>query len=286
MGIESSSAVVRWPDLRAAGFDTRAVRRALRAGSLQRLARGLYATASQRPYQDLREVAARLDGVISGTTAARLHGIELARSETSVHVSIERGRRVRCLLPGVEVHRATLAPGDVEQLGGLPVTTVTRTLLDLAAWLPCAQAVAAADSAVRLGRVGPAELSAAAGTGQGRVARRIALVDPECGSVLESMFRILVLLARLPAPQTQVDIRDGRGGWIGRVDFAWVEARVIVETDGLAWHSSAQQWRADRRRDVALQRAGWLVVRLSWEDVVNTPAQVLSLMRALLAERA
>ena len=100
--------------------------------------------------------------------------------------------------------------------------------------------------------------------------------------MLESLCRVLLHLAGLPAPETQLGIR-GPAGWIGRVDFGWPEQRLVVETDGFAFHADRASYRVDRRRGNALVLAGWRVLRFSWEDVVHAPDTVVADVRAALA---
>ncbi len=114
------------------------------------------------------------------------------------------------------------------------------------------------------------------------MARVLRLIDPESGSVLESMCRALLTLAGLAPEQTQLVVRDGADRWIGRVDFAWPEQRLVVETDGFAFHADRRSYRADRRRGNALVLAGWGVLRFSWEDVVEHPDEVVVAVRAAL----
>ena len=74
--------------------------------------------------------------------------------------------------------------------------------------------------------------------------------------------------------------RDGRV--LGRVDFAWPEQRLVVETDGFAFHADRRSYREDRRRNNALVLAGWRVLRFSWEDVLHDPAHVVEVVRTAL----
>jgi very-short-patch-repair endonuclease len=122
------------------------------------------------------------------------------------------------------------------------------------------------------------------GPGSRRPAAVLALVDPDSGSVLESLCRVLLAGAGLAPEDTQRVIRTRTGVWIGRVDFAWPSARLVVEVDGFAFHSDRAAYRRDRRRGNALQRAGWLVLRFSWEDVVTHPEDVVDAVRAVLGE--
>ena len=65
-------------------------------------------------------------------------------------------------------------------------------------------------------------------------------------------------------------------------DFAWPEARVIVELDGWDTHRTQRAFQQDRRRDVALSKAGWTVLRFTYRDVVHDPGYVTSTLDRLL----
>lgn len=212
--------------------------------------------------------------------------MELVEADLRPHVAVGRNRS-RADQAGVCVHRTTHAPDDVTTRDGLRITTPLRTVLDLARSLPLSEAVAAADSALRRGLLTIAELKAGLrrmpnGPGRSRVARVLAMVDPASGSVLESLCRVLFALRGLPAPVTQHWVRAT--GWSGRVDFAWPERRLVVETDGFAFHSDRTTFRLDRRRDNALQREGWRVVRVTYEDVLRAPDYVVGLVTAMMAD--
>ena len=73
---------------------------------------------------------------------------------------------------------------------------------------------------------------------------------------------------------------DGR--LLGRVDFAWLEQRLVVETDGFAFHADRTSYRSDRRRTNALVLDGWQVLRFTWEDVVHRPDAVVAAVRLAL----
>jgi very-short-patch-repair endonuclease len=65
-----------------------------------------------------------------------------------------------------------------------------------------------------------------------------------------------------------------------RVDFCFRSARLVVEVDGARWHQDVQR---DRRRDNALARLGWRVMRFTWADVVHDSTRVVREIRAALA---
>ena len=283
--------LARRRDLLRVGMSRRALRRAVATGRLRPVTPHLY-SAVEQPTADegLRATALRLQAVVSHESAALLWGLELARTPDGHQVTVPRNRS-RARHPGARVHRADLRSADKVERDGIVVTTVLRTVLDLCRSLPLAQAVALVDSALRAGLLTTEELVGAAralpvSPRSRRVAAVVALVDPRSGSVLESLCRVLLAQAGLRPEQTQLVVRAAGGRRIGRVDFAWPSARLVVEVDGFAFHADRAAYRKDRRRSNALQRAGWRVLRFSWEDVVGAPDAVVADVRAVLQTAA
>jgi very-short-patch-repair endonuclease len=101
-------------------------------------------------------------------------------------------------------------------------------------------------------------------------------VAPE--SELEALFLELVEGYGLAVPERQVDLGDG-DSWIGRVDFLFRGARLVVEVDGAEFHDGLADRRRDAERDERLEAAGWTVLRFRWDDVVNRPAAVAHAIR-------
>ncbi len=100
--------------------------------------------------------------------------------------------------------------------------------------------------------------------------------------MLESLCRVRLVQAGLPAPDTQRVVRGRGGRRTGRVDVAWPQHRLVVETDGFAFHADRRSYGADRRRGNVLVLAGWRVLRFSWEDVVERPQDVVAAVREAL----
>jgi very-short-patch-repair endonuclease len=89
----------------------------------------------------------------------------------------------------------------------------------------------------------------------------------------------LVRARGLPEPQTNVLIAGEL------VDFAWPEAKLIVEADGYFFHKSRAQFEADRRRDAKLQLLGYRILRITQRRLSQEPARVAEEIKALLASR-
>jgi hypothetical protein len=188
------------------------------------------------------------------------------------------------------LHRADLPPRDIVRVDGQRVTSPARTVLDLTRTLPLPEGVAVVDSSLRRGAVPLRELqrraATARGPGSSRLIRAVALADPRCESFLESYCRALLHAAGLGPPSTQYVVKDGAGRRLARVDFAWPGCWVIVEVDGFEFHADRSSYRSDRRRINALELAGWLVLRFSWEDVVGNAPYVVACVAAALGVAA
>ena len=86
-----------------------------------------------------------------------------------------------------------------------------------------------------------------------------------------------------PVRQLRVDVTLSK--WY-RIDFAWPELLVAVEAEGFEWHGSRARWKADKIRVAALERLGWRVLVVTWDDVTQRRAETLDRIAMALAERA
>ena len=98
-------------------------------------------------------------------------------------------------------------------------------------------------------------------------------------SELEERFQAFLLDAGLPSPKTNVRIEGIE------VDCVWPEQRVIVELDGRSTHDTHHAFEEDRARDRRLEAAGWRVIRVTWRQLHDTPAEVEADLRRLLGLR-
>lgn len=190
------------------------------------------------------------------------------------------------------MHEAALDSSDVGTVGGVPVTTEARTLLDLAGILAPAELERVLDDALSRGlslaRIRWA-LVRAGGRGKrgsrelrrlldARTPRELHLESP-----LETRLFRLIRADQLPPPHAQFTVKE-KGRTVARVDFAYPEHRIAIETDGWLWHSSRQAWQRDRVRRNELTNLGWRVLQVTSEDVKHRPEAVISNVRRLLAE--
>jgi very-short-patch-repair endonuclease len=225
------------------------------------------------------------------STAAVLLGLDLVHEPERVHLDVPRGNRpVDRADVQVRTSRSRTV-GTWRPLPGLAplaVTPPTATVLACAAELPLAEAVVVVDSALRVRRCTRAELVTALerrrGVGELQHLRHaLRWCDARSGSVLESLLRVLLLDAGLPPPRTQHVLHDPLTGRVRRVDFAWLEQRLVVEADGRRWHDPRDVRDDDRRRDNGWAVLGWRVLRFTWADVVADSGGVVQAVRAALA---
>jgi very-short-patch-repair endonuclease len=163
--------------------------------------------------------------------------------------------------------RPNLSAPDVVVKDGIPVTSMVRTMIDIAAKLDRGDLERAVNEADRLGLIDPEALLDAltlhpGKQGVGRLRellseRTFRLTDSE----LERRFLDLVREAGLPMPLTQQHLNGFR------VDFVWPDLKLVVETDGLRYHRTAGQQTKDRRRDQAHLAAGFTPLRFTHEQV-------------------
>lgn len=189
--------------------------------------------------------------------------------------------------PKLRVHKGrTLDPLDdvVRQPDGLPVTSMARTLVDLAGVLTAQQLERSCHRAEVLRRLDVGEVERLLAPRRSRGARNLraalatlALAAPDITrSELEERFLALLADAGLPRPEVNAVVAGHE------VDFLWRDCRLVVEADGAATHLTPKAFEEDRRRDAALQVAGFRVVRFTWRQITDDGRRVVQVAGALL----
>jgi very-short-patch-repair endonuclease len=278
--------VVSVAQLHALGFDRNALAYRVRIGRLHRVHRGVYAVGhtalAPRGYLLAAVLACGPEAVASHRSAAAHYGLR-PTSRARHDVTAPTHRRPRA----IDVHRSRLHPIDVTEHDGVPITTIARTFVDLADVVPAdhvAKAFAQADilRLVDVPAVSDAVDRACGRRGQGVVAAILAnyTEPPLTRSELEDRMFALLRRARLPLPTVNAQVQTAEGVYVA--DFLWPEQRLIAETDGFATHGTRTAFESDRRRDAALQVAGFRVVRFTWRQVRDDPQHVARILRALL----
>ncbi len=267
----------------------------LKSGLYRRVLHNVYADLSLADDHQLRSRAAALvmpeAGAIGGRSAAAWYGAPFASVSDPVLVVAPRG----CPWDGprgVRVHKTDVAPADIRTLeDDLRITTPRRTAWDIATLEPLMTAVPLIDGMLREGMksaVGLREAELVAvflgRRGQWRSKRAIALlplVDGRAMSPPESKVRVACHLAGLPHPIPQFVVYED-GFFLGAVDLAWPEAKLIGEYEG-EYHFDGVQIVKDDGRYAAFEAAGWRVIRLSSFDLRNLDAVVARIEAVLLA---
>lgn len=229
------------------------------------------------------------DAVVSHQTAAQLHGLSmLGPPPAMLSVTRPPGVGSRSGRSGVRVHCAVL---PAEHVGGrlaVPVTTVPRTVIDLARVLDFRAGVVIADSALQQKLTSKKELRAVIVAcprwrGVRRAAQVVEFADSRSESPLESLARVVFADCGLPPPELQVEIRDDE--FIGRVDFLWREFRTIAEVDGAGKYDDRNRAMRQLRRDKRLREVGYEVVHFDWKEINGDPGYVAASLRAAFGRR-
>jgi very-short-patch-repair endonuclease len=265
-----------------AGLRDRGIWDWVQSGRLHRLYRGVYAYGHDRLRVEGRWLAAVYacgpGAVLSHRDAAQLW--ELRQSNAAlidVTVPARAGRRKRA---GIRIHRSgRLAPEEVTVQSGIPVTTVARTLLDLADVLDKQALRRAVTEAEYTNRFDPTSLNAVVQDNPGRRTRKLMIAAFEgrrhrTRSALEDRFLAFVERWGVEEPETNV--------WLEgyEVDFVWTRVGLVVELDGVAAHTTRAALNADRLRDRRLWRAGFRTIRLTTEALGDPEAVLGDLAQA------
>lgn len=275
----------------AAGFTDHQVRRRIDRGEWQRLDHGVYLLYGE-PTTTTRLAAAvaALPAVVSHSSAAELHELVGNHSETP---EVTVPHRYSNRFAGVVVHESTdLDPDHITEVAGMPVTNPARTIFDMALLLGERRLQRTVDRAIVRRQTTVDELRdlllAIGRRGRpGTAAMREMLsrmtdsyVAPE--SELEQRLLELLSAAGLPRPELQMAL-PWRTVVDGRVDAAYRQHRLIIECDGRRWHTLADSFERDRRRDNLAQLAGWRVLRFTWTDVTSRPNETIRQIRSACA---
>jgi very-short-patch-repair endonuclease len=264
------------------GIGGQGIKRRLRSGRLHPSPwRGVYAVGRPELTRLGRWMAAVLacgpGATLSHSSAAALDGIapeRLGEIEISVLANRQPGR------DGIRIHRR--ASMQTTTRNGIPLTSPTQTLLDLATRLGPRHLESAVNNADNRDLVDPErlrnEIEALGGPGV-RPLRRLldeatfTLTDTE----LERYFLPIARRAGLPKPLTQQHLNGHR------VDFYFPALKLVVETDGLRYHRTPTQQVRDRKRDQAHMRAGLTPLRFTHFQVRYEPDDVEAILVAVAA---
>ena len=276
--------VISLRQLLGTGLSRQAVKRRAGKGLLHREFRGVYRVGHRAPSSEARYLGAVLacgDGaVLCGSAAAFLFG--LTKGPPSPEVLAPRRRRVA----GVVTHSVqVLDARDVTSWRSIPITTVPRTLVDLATDLSLdSLARVCHEAEVRHGVTAVAVQAVLERRPGARAASRLRPIFSgdirTTLSKLERDFLALLRSAGLPLPRTNQPVGARY------VDCRWPERRLTIELDSYRYHHTRHAWEQDRRREREARARGDEFRRFTYGDVTEDHAQVLAELRRLLGDRS
>jgi very-short-patch-repair endonuclease len=279
----SQHGVVTRRQLLELGFSARAIEHRLTKGRLHPVYRGVFAVGRPELTEYGRWMAAVLScgpaAALSHEDAAALFQIR-AKRRGPIEVSVPRRSCPR--RPGLVVHRrTTLARHEITRHRGIPVTSPTCTLIDLAIRLPSIQVEAMISEADKRGLVHPERLRRALDELPGRAGAGVLrkLLDVRTfvlsDSDLERLFLPIARSAGLPKPLTRCRVNGFR------VDFYWPDISLVVETDGLRYHRTAQQQARDSLRNQVHAACGLTPLRFTHGQIAFEQGHVEAILTAV-----
>jgi very-short-patch-repair endonuclease len=286
---ERQHGVVGRQQLLVAGITSRAIEERL-GRRLHPIHRGVYAVGYRALRVEGRWMAAVLasgpGAMLSHFTAGQHWGL-IARSGRTPEVTRPKHFRAR---RGIRAHRSPVPEDEQTVVDGIPVTTIPRTILDLAAVASPRLLERAFNEVEVQGLTDPLsipDLLARYPRRQGSSALRAFLERARFDGVtkndLEEGFVSLVDSYGLPRPRFNADISVG--GRFLCVDCLWQPERLIVELDGRETHGTRRAFESDRERDRLLIADGWQVMRVTWRQLHDQAPAIAADIRRTLATR-
>lgn len=277
----------------AAGLSRTAISRLVRSGEWLAVRPKIFRRAAASQTEAQLQLATCLwlgEGtVVSHRSAAKLWGLDVAPQALAV---TSKSAWKKAAVEGVVVHRSqSLDPEDVRVRNGIPVTSVARTLIDLASCLDEEKLAIVVEEAWRRQLAAPdwvqrrmRQLEVRGRQG----ARALSRILADCRrrkvpleSALEVRVWWLMRRSKLPLPTPAYEFRDDHGQ-PGRVDFAYPHRQLAIEADGFAHHSERDAFERDRVRTSRLVALGWRVMPLTSRQLDSQPSRVVERIRSAL----
>jgi very-short-patch-repair endonuclease len=289
---EGQHGVVSRGQLRGLGLSDREISLRAERGNLYPLFRGTFAVGHRLVDRPGRMMAAALAcgerTVISHGSAAELIGLWNKRpAVVDVIPPGWSGRKI----PDIRWHKVRLPMTDeVEVRDGIPCTTASRTLVDMAARTGWGSMRGLVEQAAILRVLDVDEIDRILARGRRRGAPRLLTIlvpwrstlerRPVLRSRLEARLLPRLIEEGLPAPRCNAKLRiDGHRL---EVDLLWEEQRLAIETDGEETHGTPVAFQRDRLRDQVLVAAGYRTARVTWSQVRDEPTAVIDRIARML----
>jgi very-short-patch-repair endonuclease len=269
--------VITLAQAESAGLSRHAVNRRVRSGRWLTCSSGVY-FVDDRPFTDAARIRAAVwglgrDSAASGLAAAWWLGITTFAPEI-VEVTVPRAAH-RVKRDGVRIRRRDLGPSDVVQRRGLRVTELPLTVVEAATRRGGGPSLLdqALQRHTHLGALWVAHLRNKGRHGSPAARRLLQAADDGARSAAE---RLLIQLMR-GAKITGWKANQRIAGY--EVDFVFKDAKVVVETDGFAFHSDPAAFQRDRKKQNVIALAGYQVLRFTWLDLTEYPERVIAEVR-------
>jgi very-short-patch-repair endonuclease len=285
---ERQHGVITRDQLRQLGAPERTIERWVDDGRLHPVHGEVFALGHPRISETGRRWAAVLaygeGALLSHHSAAALWGLARRRAGV-IDVTAARGRQGIRRRRGIFIHRGRLHPEDRAARGGIPVTTVARTLFDLAEFTSLKRLESAWEEADRLSLLQLTAVEEVCERGHGRRAlkpiRRL-LTEARAAQItrspLEDEFAAFCRAHDLPTPSFNTTVLGYE------VDALWPRERLAAELDSWEFHRHRAAFERDRARDITLQVAGYRIVRITHRRLETDGASVAQELRALLGQ--
>lgn len=282
----------------AAGFTDSQLRRRVDSGALVQIGPNAFRGALV-PVTPMVELVGLVTDVgqpvvVSGPTAAALHGLDGFALRRPFHLTVDRSRQLRRRNAVIHSSATAFDNLDLATVHGLRVTSAARTLVDLARTESLARLTGALDAALRDGLLSEnllhRRVAALRGRGRYGVPTLLAAIEGRdirrgAHSWLERRYLELVHEAGLPRPHTQ-QVLGRAGDRLVRVDVRFPDTNVVVELLGYRFHRSNAEMQRDAERMNALVLAGLRPLQFAYERVVDDPSGVIDQTRAALGSLA
>ncbi|PYE15120.1 uncharacterized protein DUF559 [Williamsia limnetica] len=227
--------------------------------------------------------------VLSGLSAAFLHGITWYDADSEIEISRHATGQGRCR-GRVRVVRSDLSLDDVMLIDGRRVTTPIRTAYDLGRRPPHWRALGRLDDLVKAADIDLPSfwryVVEHPGTrGIRQIRELIPHIDPLSESPPESWLRLLIVEGELPRPEAQISVLDDNGYEFARMDLGYRRYKIGIEFDGIEFHETAEQRAHDAARDARLSRLGWVVVRVTGDRMRDESDELVNEINQHLRDR-
>jgi very-short-patch-repair endonuclease len=286
-----------WCQAKGFGVTPTELKVLFRRGVIERAHLGVYRLAgSPRTWRQklmIAVLAAGSGAAVSGRAAAALWRIP---GYAEGRVEVTQTRRPSRRYPYGHEHSTTYLPEhQIKDVDGIPVTCIERTVLDLCGRQFYERSERLVKTVVGRGRTSLKALGVmlADTAKQGRpgvtrlreVLGNLSEDNPPTESELEDLVEAVLRGAGLDLPVRQAEV-GGTTAPIGRIDFLYRLAAIVIEADSKAWHGDWLATEADHRRDALLTAAGFHVIRTNWRQLLEDPDLFVAAVRGALRRAA